>query len=823
MSIGALIEKFREVALDRLEAMNLTMLSLERDPSDHDALEALMREIHTLKGEAKMLGFADVNLVAHQLEEVLLSATARALLDSREVSNVTFEGFDLIRALLTKRIGSNDEPIDLSRFVAHVHHAQEALEARPEGASEASADATSETTSEDSGAQTALLTPVSPQLATYVPPPVTVNAEHSLEVAHADEAATQDQGLVAPPRGLAPRVMMSGEVALTRELTGQDDQEGMTYSTSMRAVARPGREGAAGALRLQAESTLRVSFEKLERLGDTTSEVLLMGRRVDFQLGQLETLRQELRDWMELVARNLPKSQLATLRELGHRLDAVSTAARDDSHLVSLRAVQLDEEVRRLRHVPLAQVTAHYPRAVRDLAQAQGKQVRFLQEVGALEVDRGILTALSDPLLHLIRNAVDHGLEPAHERIAANKPPEGTLTLSAEHIGDSLRVVLRDDGRGIDPHHIRDRAVARGLREPHEADLMSDQDALALIFEPGFSTREAVSDVSGRGIGMDIVLRQITHLGGVVDVESAVGAGTTFSLFLPLSSAVTSVLLVSLGGRVFGLPAKDLERVDRRTPRQLIHVHGTPCVREGQEFLPLLDWRPALGLEPAPRDPTALHVLILRKGMRKVAVWVDDVLGEREALNRPLGAFLQGVRLCRGVALTDADEVVPLLNTVELLTRAQAEGAPSGPLPTLDRPSWSTLERREVDVTRTILLAEDSEITRQLVSNTLRNLGYRVLEAFDGQRAVEMLADHRVDLLISDIQMPRLDGLGLLERVRANPSTRDMPVIMLSTLGSPEDKERAMQRGADAYLVKLDFREKELIDTVRRYLRDTSR
>lgn len=740
MNIGELIDKFRDVALDRIEAMNAALLQLERAPGDNDPAELLLREIHTLKGEAKMLGFADVNLVAHQIETVMILSHERGFQVPRPAIDLLFEGLDTLRVLLTKRIGAADAPVDLSGFVERVHRVSEVLE------------------------------------------------EVDLSIEDLGESSE-----------------------IIEELEAQASQAAQLAEASRHA----------GTLHLQTENTLRVRFEKLERLGEASSEVMLMGRRLDYHHKQLEEARDQLKDWIAIAEANLPKSHLASVRALSHRFDAIAQAAREDSHLVNLRTGQLDEEVRSLRHVSLAQVTAHYPRAVRDLAQSQGKRVRFIQDLGNLEIDRSILSALSDPLLHLIRNAVDHGVESPDERKLMGKPAEAEIMLSVDHHGDSLKVVLKDDGRGIDAELVKLKAQERGMITAEAARQMSETEAISLIFQPGFSTRDQISDISGRGLGMDIVLRQVTQLGGVIDVDSTLGKGSAFYLHLPLPSAVSVILLIRLGGRTFGIQAQDIERVARRRQERIVRLHGSPCIREDGELIPVVDWRPGLGLRAPMTSPDEeIPLLVVRKGARRVAVRVEDVHGEREAVIRPLGEFLQGVRACRGVALTDADEVIPLLNVVELLTRS-AQDEPQlthtwreqrGPVSTLELKALPALGQKAV------LLAEDSEITRSLIAKIVRSLGYRVLEAEDGKMAWEMLQNHRVDLLITDIQMPRRSGLELLELLRASPTHKNTPAIVLSTLGSPQDKEQAMQRGADMYLVKLDFREKDLIAAVQRYL-----
>ena len=790
MSIGALIEKFRAVGLDRVETMNLAMIALEHDPHDERAGEELLREIHTLKGEAKMMGFADVNLVAHQTEHLLILGSQSAWQLPTEASDRIFEGFDLVRALLTKQAGSSDTPVDLSIYV------------------------------DDVQATLALLKQERVSMEEYTPPGPPA-APEPLDLTERVEARPP------PPQPEA--------IGSTHELTAQLEEAagGASEATRLGAAQRVERargQNLSGRLRLKSDNSLRVSFEKLERLSGMASEVHLMGRRVAYNLEALHELRVELRAWMRRGAEVLPKRHLTELRDLSHRLDALAMTINEENHLVRLRAEQLDEQVRGLRHIPLSQVFSHYPRAVRDLAGAQGKRVHLSLELGHLEVDRRILSALSDPLLHLVRNAVDHGLEPTEERRALGKAPEGEIRLDAELAGDNLCVTLSDDGRGLDPAHLKRRAVERGVITPQLARDLEDERAMALIFEPGFSTRQEVTDVSGRGLGMDIVLRQITSLGGVVEFESEVGRGTTFRILIPLSTAVLEVVLIEINGEAFALHAKDVERIATCGPSELVRVHGAPYYREEGGLVALRSWHELLAERgasaPTPLDRPApgeesLTLLMLEKGATRLAIKVDRVLGEREALNRPLGRFLQGVRTCRGVALTGAGEALPLLNVMELLNRGAASAPPapaSGERVGSATQRFSTLELEQIPRARTILVAEDSDVTRALVCGILRDMAYKVLEAVDGEQAWEMLQAQGVDLLMTDMQMPRLGGLGLIDRVRGDETLSTLPVIVLSTLGADKDKERAMRRGADAYLVKLDFREKELLSLVSRYL-----
>jgi CheY-like chemotaxis protein/chemotaxis signal transduction protein len=287
-------------------------------------------------------------------------------------------------------------------------------------------------------------------------------------------------------------------------------------------------------------------------------------------------------------------------------------------------------------------------------------------------------------------------------------------------------------------------------------------------------------------------------------------------LILPVSSAVSEVLMIDIAGRTFALAAKEVVRVDAVSRDELMEGHGGVFLKFEDETVALHDWTKILGTGPQQLRDEKMTVLILQRGSQLVAVWVDQVLGEREAMNRPFGDFLGGIRLCRGVALTDAGEVVPLLNISELFSRAQRDRRLRPASVRVEQKYRA--ERSQRPRSRTVLVVEDSEITRDLVTGILGGHGYHYLVAEDGYQGWQMLQEHHVDLVVTDVQMPRMDGLELLQRVRASETLSELPVVILTTLGDPADKARAMELGADGYLVKLNFQESDLVGMVRRYL-----
>lgn len=715
MDIGALIGKFKEVALDRIETMNLALLSLEREGTQAIVQEDLLREVHTLKGEAKMLGFADINLVAHQIESILVEAASQDFQVHSSILDVVFRGFDVMRMLLTKQIGASDEPIDLASLSDRITNALSVMR-------------------------------------------------------------NQDVEQIGPQ--------------IVEQVSTGDDPQTPALDTLM---GRPHQE-----------QSIRVRHDKIELLGELTAELLMLNHATSLQHEQVNDVRRELAHWLDHAPSSLPKSQRTALRRLSHKLNRAFLATQDGVSQTKQRISQVDEQVRRLRHISLEQVTAHYSRAVRDLAHTQGKEVRFVQEIEQVEVDRVILSSLSDPLLHLLRNAVDHGVESPEDRASAGKPQEATITLTATQEHDTLRVCLRDDGAGMDPEALRSKAVERGMMDAASAASLSDKEALALIFASGFSTKQTLTDVSGRGLGMNIVQRHVRELGGSVDVHSVLGEGTSFTLALPLPSALSTVLVFHMRQQMFALYAHDVQAIVHRQSTQVRQLHGAPYIKHDEAPVAVVDWA-RVCVPDAPAGASSGIYLVLTHQGDAFAVEVDDIVGDVEAMTRPLDDFLRGMTLCQGVAIVDTDHPIPLLSVMDVTSRVQG-------------PSALDVHTTSQERTGTILLAEDSEVTRTMIASILKAHGYHIMEAPDGLHAWEMLQQHHVDLLITDMQMPRLGGLGLLEHVRSSPSLKTLPVVVLSTLGSAQDKAQAMQRGADMYLVKLDFREKELLQAVKRYV-----
>jgi chemotaxis protein histidine kinase CheA/CheY-like chemotaxis protein len=451
-----------------------------------------------------------------------------------------------------------------------------------------------------------------------------------------------------------------------------------------------------------------------------------------------------------------------------------------------------------------------FPRAARDLAVTQAKRLRVDVRDAEVYVDGRVLERLGEPLLHIVRNAIDHGVELPAEREAAGKSPTATLRLHAEQVASSIQVTIEDDGRGVDLVAVRARALQQGLISEEQVGLLSTDHLMSLIFRPGFSTRQTATDVSGRGVGLDAVARTLADLNGTVRVKSEPGKGTKFILTVPGSLLLKPVLVARVGEQEFAVSAQRVERVVRLVGASVENVGSRRVVRVDDQRIPLADLGPTLGVASDTSDAER-SALVLSSSGRSAAFVVDAVLGQKHVLQRPTGMFIAGHSLLEGVAITEAGNAVLLLSPDRLIDLLDQHRSVHVAQATEHRPRHS------------VLVVDDSEVTRELIASILRNEGLDVVEAVNGRDALDRLRANRPAVVVSDLEMPLLDGFGLLGEIRRTQEFADLPVIMFTTRGSESDKKRGAQLGASAYLVKGNFDENELIATVRRFLRPEAR
>jgi two-component system chemotaxis sensor kinase CheA len=522
--------------------------------------------------------------------------------------------------------------------------------------------------------------------------------------------------------------------------------------------------------------TIRLSVERLDELvrlaGEASAAALRVGRLVTDRLG-------------------VEPAGVPELHELTRILEG------------------LQERALQARMVPFATIAEPLRRASRDLARSLGKAVELELRGQETELDRGVLEQVADPLLHLVRNAIDRGIEPPEDRLAAGKPARGTVRVNATQLGSEVVVAVADDGRGIDLGKVRQRAGEAG----DAPDGVGDDEAIYAIFRSGLSTAATVSEVSGRGVGLDVVRTSLAAVRGRVEVHSELGAGSEFRLSVPITLALLPCLLVAAAGRRFAVPMHAVVSAEAAGfPED--HVEGQVVLRVRDQILPVSDLAATLGLGGGPAG--AQPAVVVASMTRRHAFRVDALLGQRNVVVKDLGRLLPRLELLAGASLEPDGSILLVLDPSGLVDRArwlrarERPGAASGGDDPLRAPGPAA--------GASILVVDDTAVVRELERSILEEAGYRVRTAADGREALAALADAPADLVVTDVDMPNCDGLALTRAIRAEPALAGLPVLVVTSKASDADRRRAMEAGADAYLVKSDLDRLTLLEVAGRLL-----
>lgn len=555
------------------------------------------------------------------------------------------------------------------------------------------------------------------------------------------------------------------------------------------------------------DRTIRLSTRKLDALLFQGEDMLAGKLAAEERADEAAALLAAVARCRARLGRGAEPALQAQLQELEAQARGLLGRLRRDRRALAASVDGLLDELRRVRMLPAATVLDLFPRMVRDLARDQGKEVDCVVRGAELEVDRKVLETVKEPLIHLVRNAVDHGIEPPARRREAGKPPRGRVEVAvARAEGGRVELVVADDGRGIDPDAVRAAAVRMRLLSADAAEALGDADARGLVYRSGLSTSPVITEVSGHGLGLAIVREHVERLEGRVEHETAEGSGTRVRLLVPATIATFRGLLVCAGGQEFLLPLEAVERALRVRSEELGAVEGRPALVVDGRALPAVRLGLVLGLGAGERAAAeALPCLVVRAGERRIALLVDEIRGEREALVKELRPPLLRVRHVAAAGLLGSGRIVPILRPADLV---RAPG--SAPRPPV-APAGGARTRQAA-----VLVVDDAVTTRTMERSVLEAAGYRVRVAVDGVDAWTALAGEEFDLVVSDVDMPRLDGFGLTARIRSDARLAGLPVVLVTALESREDKERGVEVGANAYVVKSSFEQSNLLEIIRR-------
>ncbi|HUX25061.1 MAG TPA: hybrid sensor histidine kinase/response regulator [Burkholderiales bacterium] len=763
-----LLVTFRVEADEHLKAMSAGLLVLEKTPPGEqqaEIVETIFRDAHSLKGAARAVNLASIESVCQSLESVFAALKDRRLDVSPPLCDLLHQTVDALGGLLsadTEASGARQPPM-----AALIRRLDDALKGTPPDP---------EAPAEPAASTVTLMPPVAPVLAAE-----TVR----VSTAKLDAVMRQVEELLAPRLAAGQRARELRETAATL------------------AVWKKQRLRMQPALRLIERSLLPAPQEVLF---DTPA-----GGRGGKANGSMRG-RQELPRLLEYL-----DAEQLHMKMLEDRLAQLNRSAEHDQRMLAGMTDSLLHDVKEMQLLPFASLLEIFPRFARELAREQGKHVELEIRGGEIEIDRRILEAMKDPLIHLLRNGIDHGIEKPAVREAGGKSPHGTITLAiSQQDSGKVEILVTDNGAGIDAARVKAAAGKLGVVSAEDAERLGEAETLALIFQSGVTTSPIITDVSGRGLGLAIVREKVERLGGSIAIESQPDAGTAFRIVLPLTLANFRGILVRAGGQLFVIPAASVERVARVADKDIQTVENRETIPLDGQAISLAWLSDVLELpraDAAARSAGNLPLVVLGPGPARVAFCVEEILGEQEVLVKPLGRQLARVRNVAGASVLGTGQVVPVLNVPDLLKSAvKRAAAPLVPAPPLSAGKPGATERQS------ILVVEDSITSRSLLKNILESAGYRVTTAVDGADGYTTLKTGTFDLVVSDVEMPRMDGFDLTAKLRADKQLADLPVVLVTALESREHRERGIDVGANAYIVKSSFDQSNLLEVIRRLL-----
>ncbi|AXK55854.1 hybrid sensor histidine kinase/response regulator [Pseudomonas protegens] len=758
MRDASLLELFSLEAEAQTQVLSTGLLALERNPTQADQLEACMRAAHSLKGAARIVGVDAGVSVAHVMEDCLVSAQEGRLYLQPEHIDALLQGTDLLMRIASPG-GTETVAPDVPGYVALM----EQLLAHGPGA------------------------PSVPAQASAVPEP-------------------QLEAPVAPmaqlPRELEPLPPPSDPALEPAVSSG-----------------RPGKRMTEGG-----ERVLRVTAERLNSLLDLSSKSLVETQRLKPYLVTMQRLKRiQSNSLTALENLNLHLKEHALSLEAQEALADARRLLAESQQLLALQTAELDEfgwqasqraqvlydTALACRMRPFADVLTGQVRMVRDLGRSLGKQVRLEVEGEKTQVDRDVLEKLEAPLTHLLRNAVDHGIELPEQRLLAGKPAEGVIRLRASHQAGLLVLELSDDGNGVDLERLRQSIVERQLSPAQTAAQLSEEELLTFLFLPGFSLRDKVTEVSGRGVGLDAVQHMVRQLRGAVELEQTSGQGSRFHLEVPLTLSVVRSLVVEVGDEAYAFPLAHIERMCDLEPESIVQVEGRQHFWHEGRHVGLVAASQLLQRPATETNAPTLKVVVIRERDAVYGIAVERFIGERTLVVLPLDDRLGKIQDISAGALLD-DGRVALIVDVEDMLRSVDKLLNTGRLERIARHHQQHAQAAR----KRILVVDDSLTVRELQRKLLINRGYDVAVAVDGMDGWNALRSESFDLLITDIDMPRMDGIELVTLLRRDNRLQSLPVMVVSYKDREEDRRRGLDAGADYYLAKASFHDDALLDAV---------
>ena len=764
-----LIAIFKAETEEHLTKLDNGLVELEKQPDNLELASSLNREVHTLKGAARVFGFYEIQDIAHRIEDIFEEVAGKRAVFNSSMAEPIFKALDAIRAILLKIVQEKKidtevdvDASDICRELEECISAAQAIRTRKKREREPKREKEASETQAKGEPEKG-----DPQREQEVRKPPEKVLDRANETVAPHLSGPTEEYIRVPTSRVDKLLYLVGEVVINK----------------MKASAMSAQAKRLSKLSREAQKSILSLSEAVKKESSSPN------REVTRWLSQCEAQMQRLRErTLELY-------------------DQVSTEAFHLDPVID----ELQAKIKEIKMLPLSTIFEGFPRMIRDIASQQGKQVNLVISGEENELDKKVMEGIKTSLIHILRNCIDHGIEEPEARVALGKSSDGTIKISASHEGDNVVITVEDDGRGMDTTQIKETALKKRLVSNHDLEGMSHKEVMNIVFMNGYSTSPIVTDVSGRGMGLDIVRRDIANLKGRVILDTEKNRGTKFTLVLPLTIAIIQVLLVKVQNMLFALPIFSVTESVKVSRDDVSLTGGRMAIQFREHIVPLVKLNEVLRLPPPGNEEEKakkeMLVVMATSLDSQVGFIVDEIAGEEEAFIKSLGKHLGKVKNVSGAIIMPTGEVVVVLDIADLVANS-ALGLPHF---TGKRSVVGTKHKE-----KRILVVEDAFSTRELEKSILETHGYLVDTAVDGLDALDRMVDNQYDLIVSDVEMPRMDGFELCRTLKNNEGYKDIPVVMVTALQKEEDKRRGIEVGAAAYLVKSAFEQTNLLDTIER-------
>ncbi|WP_456486136.1 chemotaxis protein CheW [Hydrogenimonas sp.] len=799
-----ILEDFLVEAFEMIEQLDNDLITLETAPEDLELLNRIFRVAHTIKGSSSFLNFDVLTHLTHHMEDVLNKARRGELVMTPEVMDVVLESTDRMKALLEhiKETGSDEGALDVAPTVARLEAVLRGESSEvPESAAESTLQESAEVESEEEPDYTSMS---EEEVEAEIERLLKERQEEDRKKREVKKAKQEEASISEEEPDYASMSEEEVEAEIERLLKERQEEDRKKREAKKRAQAQP-REMAAESPKPSSpkpSSPKPAATPALQKKPQESKPAAQKERKSTIE----QTIRVDVKrldDLMNLIGELvLGKNRLLKIYDdVEERYEGEQFLEELNQVVSSISLVTTDLQiaVMKTRMLPIGKVFNKFPRMVRDLARELHKEIELVISGEDTELDKSIVEEIGDPLVHIIRNSCDHGIEPPEERIAKGKPPKGTIELKAYNEGNHIIIEIVDDGKGLDADSLKMKAVEKGVISEKEADQMSEKEAFMLIFKPGFSTAAKVTNVSGRGVGMDVVKSNIEKLNGIIEVDSEKDKGTKIKLKIPLTLAIIQSLLVGVQDEYYAVPLASVLETVRITPEEIQTVEGRSVLRLRDEVLSLVHLADIFDVERIFDMGEHAYVVIIGLAESKIGVIVDSLVGQEEIVIKSLGEYLKNIPGIAGATIRGDGRVTLIIDVGALMDMAKN--------------IKSTIKNLEVGEAKkeknspsdyNILIVDDSKTDRTIMRKALEPLGVTITEATNGVEALNLIKDGNkiFDAALVDIEMPRMDGYTLASEIRKFNRFKNMPLIAVTSRTSRSDRLRGVEVGMTEYITK---------------------